>query len=277
MTSDQKTLDYEARAAIAADVRAQLVADLQAGLDSLHAYDDHPSEDLRRDLLAMTWQLARESTDTTLRQALVNYILYTYLHSTPFLQGQAIKFLQDFRVADFDHRAQQALERVSWTGQYGNAVIRVIGIAEIRSRTAELEATAVTDWDSIPNVNLYASETWAAALALARFGDRASTERVIAKVKAEPNLITRASQLFAELAYTRQPLAFDALRSYLSSMERTERIKDNVPGTPEALYAARQFALYVEGCPTTNGKVEEEDLPAIRTWAAKQASWMIRK
>ena len=276
MTSDQTTLDYEARAAIAADVRAQLVADLDSGLDTLHTYDSHPSEDLRRDLLAMTWQLAQESSDESVRQALVNYMLYTYLHGTPFLQGQAIKFLQDFRVEDFDERAQRALERVSLSGQYGNEIIRLIGIADVRSRTDELKQIAAANWDSIPNVNLYASPTWAAALALARFGDSASTDRVIAKVKAEPNLITRASQLFAELGYTRQPAAFDALRAYLTSMERTERIKDNVPGTPEALYAARQFALHVEGCPVS-GKVEEDDLPAIRSWADNQTSWTIRE
>jgi len=277
MTSDQTTLDYEARAAIAADVRAQLVADLDTGLDTLHTYDDHPSEDLRRDLLAMTWHLAQESPDSTVRHALVNYMLYTFLHGTPFLQGQAITFLQDFDVPDFDDRARQALERVSWSGQYGSEIIRLIGIADIRSRSQELEETAAANWDSIPNVDLYGSQTWAAALVLARFGDRASTERLIAKVRAEPNLITRASQLFPELAYTRQQLAFDALRSYLPSMERTERIKDNVPGTPEGLYAARQFALHVEGCPVEGTHVDEEDLPAIREWADKQTTWTIRQ
>jgi len=277
MDTNEATLDYEQRQAIAADLQTQLATDLAGGVKRLHEYDNHPSEELRRDLLAMTWRYGLASTDSTARRAMVNFMLDVFTHGTSFLQGQAITFLQDFQAADFDERALARLDEISWAGEYGNEIIRLIGIANVRSRTDDLEATADTDWDSMPRVNLYGSETWAAALALARFGDRPMAERVIATVKTEPNLITRATQLFAELGYTRHPLAFDALRSYLGSMERMERIKDHVPGLPEGLYAAQQFALYVEGCPVTGEDVDEEDLPAIRDWAEAQKNWTIRK
>jgi hypothetical protein len=123
---------------------------------------------------------------------------------------------------------------------------------------------------------LYASPAWAATLALARMGEKESTEYVIAQVRRERDLILRSTSLFDDLAYTRQPAAFNLLREYLNSQARMPQVKDNVPGQLEAVRAATQFALYAKGCPVQGDAVVEADVPKIAKWASAQTSWTFR-
>jgi hypothetical protein len=103
-----------------------------------------------------------------------------------------------------------------------------------------------------------------------------STERIILKVQSEPDVVVRATHLFQDLAYTKQPAAFDALRVYLRSNNRLPQLKETVPGRLEAIYAAALFAKLVEGCPVQGPDVRETDLEQIRAWAASQKNWKIR-
>ena len=137
MTDNETDLDYSQREAITKDIDKKLTTDWVEGLKLLRSYDNHESEDLKRDILAMVWRFALRSNDSTVRQELVNYLLDVVAHETLFLQGQAIKFLQDFSPSDFDKRATERLESWSWAEEYGSEIIRLIGIAEIHSKTLE--------------------------------------------------------------------------------------------------------------------------------------------
>lgn len=277
MMTNDTSMNLEQREAITDTIAAQLSTDLTAGLKSLRSYDGHEFQELKRDLLAMAWHVALKSDDHAVRQALVNYLLEAVLSGTPFLQGQALRFLQDFPPRDFDQHATNALQALSLSGDYGSERIRLIGIAGIETRAAALHEIAGENREGMQADRLYASREWAALLTLARFGDAESTKRVIEQVKNESDIILRATRLFADLAYTRQPLAFDALRDYLHSQERLPQIKASVPGTPEAVYAAALFAKHVEGSPVTSADVYEKDVAAIRQWADAQTTWIFRE
>lgn len=277
MMTHDTSMNLAQREAITDRVATELSTDLATGLKSLRSYDSHESQDLKRDLLAMAWRVALKSDDPAVRQALANYLLEAVASGTPFLQGQAVKFLQDFSPRDFDQQATAMLQALPLSGDYASERIRLIGIAGVEGRTAVLREAAGTNWNGVQGDSLYASREWAASLALARFGDVESTKRIIEQVKNEPNIILRATKLFTDLAYTRQPAAFDALRDYLHSHGRLPQIKDSVPGTPEAVYAATLFAKHAEGCPITSEDVYEKDVATIRQWADVQASWRFRE
>jgi hypothetical protein len=95
-------------------------------------------------------------------------------------------------------------------------------------------------------------------------------------VRGEQEIVTRATKLFGDLAYTRQPAAFDELTRYLGSEERLPQLKDTVPGTPEALHAAREIAAHVAGAPIEPDDVGENEIDAMRRWAEAQSSWTFR-
>lgn len=276
MTDSEMALDEQQREAIIEALTTELSANFAIGLKSLRNYDEHRSEDLKWDLLAMAWRVALASNDKVVRQRLVNYQLEIVVTGTAFLQGQALKYLQDYLPSDFDQQAIGVLKTLPLTGDYASEVIRLIGIAQVRSMAPVLREIANTKWAAVKSDSFYANRTWAAWLVLARFGDRENTQRVIEQVRGEPSIVLRATRLFADLAYTRQSLAFDALRLYLQSQNRLPQVKDTVPGDLESRYAAELFAKYAIGCPITAPDVYEKDIATIRRWADAQVSWKIR-
>ncbi len=276
MNNPPAELDYSAREAIINDLDRQLRVDWNEGLKSLRSYDAD-SEDLRRDILALAWRFALGSSDTLVRQELVHYLLDTVLNGTLFLQGQAIRFLMDFSPPDFDVRAAKKLTALPWSGEYGSEIIRLIGSADIRSRVPEIHVESGSTWKHVDSHTFYASPQWAATLVLSRFGDINSTKRVCDRVEKEPDIVVRATKLFRDLAYTKQPHAFNLLRSFLHSKNRLPQLKDSVPGELEAKYAAAQFAEHVNGCPVLGPDVYEKDIQAIRNWADEQTVFEIRR
>lgn len=276
MAKNEANLDFSQRELIVQMVTEKLLSEWHEGLQALRFYDDHPSDDLKRDLLALTWRFALNSNNSTVRQELVKYQLEVATRGSSFLAGQAFKFLSDFSPADFDEFALDMLSALPWSGNYGAEIIRLIGVADVRVRASDLKETASTDWIISDSTALYGSRPWSAALVLARFGDADSIQLVIAQVKNEPDIIQRATHLFKDLAYTKQQLAFDSLRDYLHSTERLPQVKNTVLGRPEAIYAAEQFSLYVEDCPVTDPDVKEKDIAMIREWAGEQTMWKIR-
>ena len=261
MTKNVANPDLKQRNAIVSDVSSLLAAD---------------PEELMRDLLAMAWRDALKSEDPQFRTKLVNYLLDHAVSGTPFLKGQALKFLMDFYPADFDNTAIARIGIMPLTGDYGSETIRLIGISETASRIAELQDIAGVQWKEKGSARLYAGRQWSASLVLARFGKDEQAQRIIGQVKNEADIVIRATRLFADLAYTRHPLAFDALRSYLRSQERLPQVKSTVPGRPEAIYAAEMFALHAIGCPVQGPDLKEDDVTTIRKWADTQTEWQIR-
>jgi len=263
------------RQAVAEAIECKLSTDADAGMRALREATPGASEEFARDLLAVAWRQGQASSDTRLRRQLVGYLLGVLHDGTPFLRTQALKFLQDFSSGDFDAQARTRLQEIPLEGEDAAGIVRLIGIAGVRSRQEELQRLAGTGFQTSGSA-LYAGVPWAACLALARMGDASCLQRIVEKTAQERDLIVRTTQLFADLAYTRQPAAFDALRGYLRSDARLPQLKDTVPGASEALYAAAAIAGHVEGSPVAEKDLREEDVTTVRRWAESQRGWRIK-
>jgi hypothetical protein len=128
----------------------------------------------------------------------------------------------------------------------------------------------------LPDAGYHGINTWAALLALARLGDEAALKTVIARVRAEQDIVVRSTILFEVLGYTMRPAAFDVLREYLNSDSRLPRIKDNVPGTMEASRAAAVFSKYIRGFPIQETDFSEPQTMQARSWANSQTTWQFK-
>jgi hypothetical protein len=276
MTNNQEYLTDAQKEAVVKGIENKLATNREEGLKLLRSYDHNDSEDLKWDILVMVRQFGLNTDDKIMRQELVIYMLDVYTNETLFLQGQAVRFLQDFSPSDFNVTAIEKLKSLSWSGEYGNEVIRLIGLVDLRSKTPELEELTRVRWQEMNPSSFYASSQWAASLVCSRFGDIEITKRVIERVKTEPDIILRATILFQDLAFTQQQLAFDALRDFLHSKERLPELKESDPGRLEALEAAYVFVKYVEGCPDPDSNAKESQLDSIIKWADAQTEWKIR-
>ncbi len=277
MVNTETTLDYDQREVIVKKLNEELTTNWSEGFSSLKSYGNHESEVLKRDLFAMAWRFALSSKDPLVRHQLILYLLDAVIQETPFLQGQAINFLQDFLPSDFNKLAVEKLEALSWSGDYSSEIIRLIGIVDVRSKETDLQEVAEHGWKGMKFINSYASQSWSASLVLARFGNIEYIQRVTEQVKAEPDIVFRSTRLFTDLAYTQQQLAFEVLKSYLHSADRLPPVRRNELGEPVALRAAELFASHVDGCPRVAHAVTEDDIITIRRWADQQKKWNIRK
>ena len=147
MTNDQENLTDSQQEDIVNEIEEKLATDRTEGLKLLRSFDHHKSEDLKWEILGMVWEFGLNSQDSIMRQELVNYMLDILINGTPFLQGQSVSFLMDYHLKDFDEQAIKKLESFSWSGEYGSEIIRLIGIADIRSKNPELEKVSSSEFN----------------------------------------------------------------------------------------------------------------------------------
>lgn len=241
----------------------------------LRRYTDGRPDDLRRDLYALYWRLGTGAQERPTRLALVSFLVTRIASETSMLRGQLLKWSQDFRADSFDEEAIAALNALPWTEEDGAQVIRLLGVAEVTSAEPGLKAQVARD--PLSDEPAYqTSRTWASLLALARLGDQESLTRVIRRVEGEEDIIVRATILFDDLGYTRQPRAFDALKVYINSDKRLPAIKDGVPGRLEAARAAAVFSKFIENFPIQETDFTEPETYEARVWVNKQTSWKIK-
>lgn len=271
-----KYSDYATREAVIEDVNRTLEVDWDAGIVKLETLRKLESEELKRDLYALAWQVGLAKDDIVRRQDMTSYLVEALASDTSFLRGQVLRFLQDFSKNDFDMPTLKILKELTLDDEHANLLIRLIGVVDLQARRPELKQIAGVDWEESDPTALHNSPQWSAALALARMGDNSSMHRIIERVRSETDIVARATLLFGDLAYTRQQPAFDVLRSYLGSTERLPQVKESVKGELEARYAATLFAKFTANCPVQGPDVEETDIPRIRDWAAMQRKWSLK-
>lgn len=277
MNTSQEKLTYSERDSIVKTVEHKLSSNWEEGYKLLRSYDNIESDELKRDLIAMTWRYSLDSKNSIVRQTLVNYLLDVFYNNSSFIQGQVARFLQDYSKQDFDLNAIEKLNSILWTEQSGNEIIRIIGIADIRTKTSDLEELFINHAkDTLNAHSYYTSCSWAASLALSRFGEHKAINHVIENVKNETDIVLRATLLFKDLGYTKQQLCYDALRSFLHSKERLPELKETLPGQLEALYAAKVIAGNVRDCPFSIDEINENNIDAFAIWADTLKGWNIK-
>jgi hypothetical protein len=269
-------MDYQTRHREVVALQASLERDFAGSLQSLHNYTSHESEDLRRDVYAMLWRMGSASDDGQTRRIIVDIMLEGVRSDNSFIRGQILKWLQDFEQADFGERAISILKNLPLQQPDASAVIRLIGIAKIQETVPLLRSIADQKIDDEAAAQWFARSEWAARLALARMGDVDGIQRVVSKVDDAQDIVVRATILFKDLAYTRRPAAFDALRRYLNSDHRLPALRSNMKGRLEACYAAAVLAEHLENFPDKKTDFDESDLARVRTWANAQREWKIR-
>lgn len=269
------SLDYEQRQKEVDRVRRELDQDETFTPKMLGLYADHQPEELRRDLYALFWRTGTGSGDRRKRSAIVSYLVGRVSVENPMLQGQLLKWLQDFHRIDFDQDAAESLKTLPWNNEYGQMIIRLMGIADppgARSRLKlELQSHPLME-----GAGYYDTNAWASLLALARLGDRKALNQVIEHVRNEPDIVVRATILFADLGYTMQPAAFDVLRDYVNSDRRLPAVKTTVPGRLEASRAAEVFSKYIADFPIKDTDFTELQTLQAREWVNGQTTWQFK-
>lgn len=268
-------MEYSARQTQVENIRTKIRAIPEPTVPDLARYLTGKPDSLRRDIYAMYWQEATSSTNARLRSAVVELMLENVGDETAMIRGQLLKWLQDFTKGDFDQPARAALMNLPWSTEFAPAVIRLIGIAELREALPMLERAA-REKTLADDATAYNDNSWAALLALARMGDAAALQRVIVRVAEEKDILVRATILFPDLAYTRQPTAFEALAGYVNSNERLPQFEPTIPGQLEAAYAAAMFARHVQGFPFSTPDPTEEQVEEARTWLESHKQFALK-
>ena len=230
---------------------------------SLRQHLEDRDERARRDIWALYWREALARRNARLTSAVVHLMIQELPDESPMIQGQIAKWLQDFQKSDFT-AARELLLKLSWNADYAPQIIRAIGIAGLREATPRLESEV--QGDPAVNGDSYGTNSWAALLALARLGSDDALARVIAKVRQERDIITRATILFFDLAYTLRRPAFEALAEFVFSDKRLPQLKATVPGRLEATYAAAAFARGVRDFPFQDPDLTEAQVMQAREW-----------
>ena len=233
-------------------------------------------DDLRRELYATMWRSGVALDDVTRRQGIVD-VMVGEVAREEWLQSQLLKWLQDFRSADFSEGAKRQLAALPWTPDYAPEVIRVIGVAEIEAVRPRLEKEAEQLPEQAEEEPMYATNAWAARLALARMGDQARLRQVMAAVEDTSDDVIRATVLLQDVGYTKQPAAYSLIRDYLLSDARLPSVKESDPGRLEACYAAAVLSEHIVNCPIRETDFTEEQVMQLRPWAKQQESWQIIK
>jgi hypothetical protein len=270
-------MEYEERQQYVGRVRQGLERDWDGSSGALRQPVIGASAERRRDVYALYWRAGTASRSPGKRSAFVEYMLIATGEETALLRGQLLKWLQDFRKEDFNQKSMGLLNSLPWSEDFCPAAIRLIGIAEVRPALPRLKAQVQNHpLPEPPPAGYQSKNTWAAWLALARLGDDAALAYVIRRVRAEEDIIVRATILFDDLGYTRRPAAFDALKSYLNSDKRLPAVKDTVPGRLEASYAAAVFSKHIKGFPIEETDFSERQTSEARLWVNAQTGWQFK-
>lgn len=253
--------DAEQRAAEVASLRKIEEDHGPASFDAaLAGYRVHPSDELRRDVWALVRERLLAAPFPARRQRLTLLLLRAARDEQErWVRDAMLSWLLQLTPAEFGDDARNVIDELPRSDP---DVLRLIGLSGYEACMPELRR--LTE-GPVP---------WSALLSQARLGDVKAAARVVQQVEAEEDVVDR-SGLFKDLAFTRQPVALDALRRFLGSDQRLPRIKDHVPGTLEAMYAAQALALAVEECPVAEA-TSEADLAAVRAWAVAQTAWKVK-
>ena len=266
--------DSEKHELIVQSIKSELEANFIKGMEIVRAYNSNNDENLKFQIIGMVWEFGLASKEVHERQEIVNYLLDMIEDDILVSEGQSIRFASAFSSGDFDEKAKGKLAAFPLTGQFDLQIMFLIGIADLREMIPELEKIAKEHNGDITSLSYHDHRKWVSSVVLARFGDQKMLDRVIQRVKDEEDITKRATELFADLAFTKQPKAFDVLRSYLKSTKRISRVKVGTPGTLEAKRAAEHFLTYIENFPDII--VNESTLPKIIMWADRQTKWLIK-
>jgi hypothetical protein len=124
----------------------------------------------------------------------------------------------------------------------------------------------------------YGTMAWAAHLAKARAGDKASLLNVLHATRAEP-VHTQVVVLLGELAYVTQPEVVEFIRGFVFSEERLESPKPSAPGLFHAQYAMSALSRMLSGFPVSyreDYSYTDEEIKEARVWLRGQTIWVFR-
>jgi hypothetical protein len=261
------------------EAREKELEHIRAGLDNdwnrfFMKYTTHECEDLRRDVYGFIWEYAKKSQEEKKRKLFVEILISGLKDKAPLVSNPIPEWLCDFSSNDFSENSRAALIVLPYARN--GRIIRVIGIAEVNSVRETIEHISQNNSVFLSSTQWHQSPEWAALLVLARWGDKNAMVQVLDKIRKVSDYIVLGTKLFPDLAYTRQNEAFDALRTYVNSQERLPALKETVPGTPLAYYAASASASQLRNFPIAADNIDVSDLPQIRTWMNSQKIWQVK-
>lgn len=108
--------------------------------------------------------------------------------------------------------------------------------------------------------------SWAILIMQARYGNKDAIKRVLSELESNYDDIIRVTQRFKDLKLIPNHEVRDYLLNYLFSEKRLPRIKDNVPGSLYATYAAQALAVVDKNFPIKKERFKEADIIKIRQW-----------
>lgn len=261
---------YEDRQALVAHLVEGSGGDVAALVEAVRKHDSSEHEDVARDMYALVRRAGLESSAPAARQLCTNYFLEKVKTTPGYLRGLALTFLQEFHREDFSDQGRQQigalLDELSEPD-----LVRVAGIAEATNTQTKLKTLAARPLPERSEA-LSVSLAWQASLALARMGDDAGARRAVVRVLAESDTVVRSTVMFADLAFTRHPIAYEALIGFLDSTERRPTLKESqTEGQSEASAAAALLAEHLVGAPEVDDLPDEERVAELKAWLAKHS------
>lgn len=119
---------------------------------------------------------------------------------------------------------------------------------------------------------------WAARLMMARLGDQVSLNNILT-IANKQNLHAKSTTVTIDLKYVPQLTSLDFLKNQLFSDERLEPIKDTVPGSLVATYAASSLAIILQNFPLDyreDFSYSDDEVIQAREWMSQQTEWKFR-
>jgi hypothetical protein len=183
--------------------------------------------------------------------------------------GQAIRYLTEFNISDFDSVAKDTLLNIfKRRSPHYNELMKLLGYLQLTQARDGLRAIAQDSKSP-------GTERWAALVALARMGDSYATNDIIARVRRFPVNDNVVYQIFPDLVYTRQRPVFEILIQALNSDAKNcqSANAENITKIPCAYRIMEMIAPAIEGYPyklDESGDIDaenyEEALITVREW-----------
>ena len=246
----------------------------------LTPYFEDSSPLVRHRAYALLATSAHSSGSNTLRRRAVELLLGALDDPAPIVAQHAERDLLSFEGDSLSSKALEELHRRLQEPTPSAAVIRLAGSAQLESevgRLQEVYENGPSDPSLMEGVRAYATPEWAAALALARFGQQAPTVYVVDRISREQNEVIRVTSLLADAAYTRQPDAIELIRKHLDGDERLPSIISGIPGTPYAQYALDTLAGAIPGFVVGRkkpGEYTDTEIEMARRWMSDRSNWV---
>jgi PBS lyase HEAT-like repeat len=235
---------------------------------------------IRSKAYAITRSIGTKSSDNTIRQEAVQYLIEGMKDKHIGNAGSAINYVTSFKQTDFTTIHKDSLRNIfERKPTHLDVLVKLMGFLEMKDKRDAIYALSQQS-------TLGRKERWSATLALARMGDAVAIDDIMKRVQRMPVADAVVYEVFPDLVYTRTTQAINYLVTALNSDDKNCAAADaeREAKIPCAYRVMEMLAPVLEGYPLAvdeSGDVVASDYPAAlataREWCTSQKEFVIKK